>query len=516
MIELYKYQVDGVDGIKSEWTKGRNRVIYQLPTGGGKTVIFSWIAQKVSKKGNKVLIISHRIELLTQAGGTLEEFGVSPFVVTSNVKEPQDADVCVAMTGTLKNRVKLPEWEQWWKKFDLIVIDECHRADFNWIIKYEGSIHKLGVTASPKRTGKMPQLLTEYDTIVFGPDVQEMINMGKLMPDRHFGVPVDLTGVTKDPFGEYRASDLYERYNTPQLYSGFIDNWKRICPGVPTICFCVNIQHVIETTKRLNEAGIKAKFVTSRPSKPNKPTTCNPASQTLYLRKKREYDNYTENYTIYSGERTEIIQQWKNGLFDILVNAGILIEGFDHKPTMCVAVNLATTSENKWLQMIGRGSRPSPGKEFFYILDFGENATRLGHYRQQREYSLTHKQGRGEGVPPSKLCPKCNAMVLASARICKYCGFEFPKSEKEKLAELVEHEYANYNPKEVDLSKLTVPQLEEYCRQRGYKKAYLWRLIYIHKGEDELKKYAQRHGYHWAWAQRVVKQIERTKNVRKK
>ena len=79
-------------------------------------------------------------------------------------------------------------------------------------------------------------------------------------------------------------------------------------------------------------------------------------------------------------------------------------------------------------------------EKYFYILDFGENADRLGHYRQEREFSLVHSESKGDGVPPSKICPYCNALVLASAQFCKYCGREFPKSESEKVVELVEKE----------------------------------------------------------------------------
>jgi superfamily II DNA or RNA helicase len=507
MITLYDYQHEAVKNIRKLLKD--NRVLFQLSTGGGKTIIFSYISQQVTKKNKRVLIISHRVELLAQAGGTLEEFGMQPQLITAKTRNPRDASVSVAMVGTLKNRLKKDDWKIWFNKIDLLIIDECHRSEFSYLDKPH--CFKLGVTATPKRSGKMPQLYHEYDVIIFGPDVQELIHKKRLMPDKYFGVPIDLSGIGKDNKGEYNTSELFDRYNKKVLYQGLIDNWKKHTPRTQSICFCCNIQHCVETAKQLNAAGIGAKFVTSAPNKPKEPETDNKGSWTLYERKKREYENYQEYYSIYSGPRGEIINEWKNNEFYILINAGILIEGFDNKPTQTVILNLATTSENKYLQMIGRGSRPSPetNKMYFNILDFGENAVRLGYYRQQREYSLSHSESNGNGVPPSKECPKCHALVLASSQICKYCGFEFPKSKEEKIAELVEHKYSDKNAREIDASKMTIDELEEYTSQKGYKKAWLWRQIYFAHGEDTLKAYAKKNGYHWSWAKRIIDRYEK-------
>lgn len=503
MITLYDYQNTAVENIKPH-LKNKQRVILQLPTGGGKTVIFSYLAQKTTQKGNNVLIISHRVELLMQAGGTLKEFGMEPQLITAKTSTPRITSVSVAMVGTLKNRLKKPEWVEWFSTIDMLIIDECHRSEFNYLSNVQ--CYKLGVTATPKRSGKMPQLMSEYDIIVSGPDVQQLITTGRLMPDKYFGVPVDVSGVGKDSKGEYNTSELFEKYNKSILYKGLIDNWKRICPDTQTICFCCNIQHCVETAKAFNEAGIVAKFVTSKPNKPKEPETDNIGSWTSYRRKTIEYQNYIDNFKAYSGNREDVIQDWKNGTFPVLINAGIFVEGFDHKPTQTVILNLSTTSENKYLQMLGRGSRPSPttNKQYFNILDFGENALRLGYYRQEREYSLTHSESKGDGVPPSKECPKCHALVLASNQMCPYCGFVFPKSEEEKIAKLVEHKYAHQNAKEIEPKKMSIKELEEYTRQKGYKKAWLWRQIFHHHGEDSLKQYAKEKGYHWSWAKRVV------------
>lgn len=500
MIKLYNYQQKGVNEIRALFADNIKRVLYQLSTGGGKTVIFSYIAAESSKRNKRILILSHRIELLIQSGGTLEQFGIKPILITPETKQPKFSPVSVAMVMTLKNRMKHGVWKDWFSKLDLIVIDECHRSDFSWL---KTEAYKLGVTASPKRSGKMPQLSSEYDRMICGPDTQDLVNMGKLMPDRYWGVQVDISDVEIGKDGEYDSNQLFSKYNKTELYSGVIDNWKRIANGSITICFCCNIQHCIETAKSFNEAGIKAKFITSDVSKPILGEGI--PGKILYERKMKEYENYNNAYDLYSGTREEIIRQWKNREFDILINAGIFVEGFDHKPIETVIVNLATTSVNKWLQMLGRGSRPSPGKEFFYILDFGCNADRLGHYRQQREWSLSHITSKNEGIASVKTCPKCQALVIASSRYCKYCGHEFEKTKEEKVAELVEINYAQSSPRQLDFKKMSIDEIEEYGKQRGYKRGFTIRTIFFSLGEKGLKEYAKKHGYNPNWPYQQMK-----------
>lgn len=508
MITLYDYQSRGVNEIRALFAQNVKRVLYQLSTGGGKTVIFSFIANQSFHKKKRILIISHRIELLTQSGGTLEQFGLKPFLITADVRRPVDTHLAVAMVATLKNRLRNKDWKAWFDRLNLIIIDECHRVDFSWL---SPPCYKLGVTASPRRTGKMPQLSAEYDRMICGPDTQELINMGRLMPDRYFGVDVDITGVELDAFGEYDTSQLFARYNKTELYSGVIDNWQRICPGSITIVFCCNIQHCIETTRAFNKAGITAKFLTSDVARPVQGEGI--SGKILYDRKLKEYENFQDAFDKYSGSRQEILKEWRRGDFPVLINAGLFVEGFDHKPIQTVIVNLATTSVNKWLQMLGRGSRPSQetGKKFFYILDFGRNADRLGHYRAQREWSLTHAKSKGEGIPSSKTCPRCQALVIASARFCKYCGFEWERTKEEKIAELVEYKYADKIPKKIKFGEMSFAEIDEYARQRGYKKGFVYRQIYMVHGEAGLKQYAKQHGMHHKWVEHQMKIYERGK-----
>jgi len=247
----------------------------------------------------------------------------------------------------------------------------------------------------------------------------------------------------------------------------------------------------------------------SVPKKP--PENANKGDHSKYLIKCNEYENFKKYYDLYSGEREVVVNEWKEGGFKVLINAGIATTGFDHKPIQTVIINRATTSENLLLQMCGRGSRIFKNKEYFYFLDFGENCKRLGYYRQEREYSLTHEVPKsGSGVAASKECPKCHALVIASSTVCRYCGFIFPKSHEEKIVELTEINY-----KEASKKLQTIEDYEIYAKAKGYNKNWLSRQIFIKWGKEGLQKYAKSKGHDNYWVH-LQTQRYRSQGIRSK
>lgn len=498
MIELYPYQSKIVADIRECWGAGLRRVLVQSPTGSGKTVVFSWIAQQTSKQQKRILILTHRIELLTETGGTLSQFSVGSDLVTSSAVRPPRELVSIAMTATLRNRLKMPVWADWFATLDLIIIDEAHQQDFDWVFEFITTQFVLGFTATPRRKGEQRQLSDMYQRLVSGPDVQELINAGFLVTDRYFGTPINLRGVGKDSSGEYKSSELFKRFDKPERYAGVVQNWLRLTPDTQTLVFCVNIQHCIETARAFNKAGICAKFLTSEVGRPDPDCVG-------YESKLADYENYQAAYQQISGERGDVIGAWKRREYPVLINAGILTTGFNWRATETIVVNRATTSENLWQQIIGRGSRTSPGKESFTILDFGSNADRLGYYRQQREYSLTHyTSSRKDGVQSVKDCPECGALVIASTRFCKYCGYEFKKTKKELQIELVQKTFEEQRAGDAIAQMRTIGDIEVAASVRGYKKAWIWRQIYMKLGKDQLKEYLRLRGYQWGFIYRQL------------
>ena len=234
--------------------------------------MFSYIAQNIVNKGNKALILTDRTELLNQTGGALEKFGVTPFFIKAGTKYiNRNASVYVAMAKTLSNRLKNDIWRKWLKNdIDLIIIDEAHKQDFNYIFQ-SGLVDltpTIGFTATPKRTGGMRQLALDYEEIIDTVSVSELIRRGYLVNDEYLGVSgVDLNNMTFDKMkGDYSESEMFGRFNSPKLYAGVVKNWIENCNNTHTIVFCVNIEHVINTCEEFRKNGIEAKFIVSKMS----------------------------------------------------------------------------------------------------------------------------------------------------------------------------------------------------------------------------------------------------------
>jgi superfamily II DNA or RNA helicase len=525
MINLYDYQTEAVSQVRSAMEKHYKHILVQSPTGSGKTVIFSHIVAEMKKKGKRALIITDRVELLFETGGTLQQFGLKPFhILAGQMVEPSmQYQVYVAMSQTLRRRIGM--WPRFWKSFDLVIMDECHKQEFNPYFENNCfDCHVFGFSATPVRSGKMRQLSEDYEIMIEGLQVPELIKRGKLVKDNYYGVEsVALDHAKYNSEGDYAENWLYERFNKTELYAGVVENWQKICPDTVTLVFCVNIQHTIQTCKAFNDAGIKAKFLVSDVSKPQLPEHATEGQIVRYERHLKEYETYVEAYGNYSGNRETVIRQWKDHKFEVLCNAGILTTGFNRRDIETIVVNRATVSVALWLQMIGRGSRPYPGKKFFNILDFGGNGARLGYYNQMRQWSLTHESKQGDGAVPVKECGKdnkadergntgCQAYVFVSADICPYCGYVFKKEKPEKFAELVE---INYLEDITPINKLHAEfkKLERMAEDRGYKQAWVIPQIINKHGSEGLRQYSEYKGYlsgwYWQTKQRFANLIEK-------
>lgn len=529
-MRLYDYQSDIIHQVRAAMSDGKRRILIQSPTGSGKTVIFSHIVSEMKKRGKRALIITDRVELLFETGGTLEEFHLSPFNILAGqmVQPPMQHQVYVAMSQTLRRRID--KWPKFWKSFDVVIMDECHKQEFNPYFEqqaFPASTFILGFSATPMRTGKQRQLAEDFEVLIDGLQVPELIKRKRLVRDKYFGVSqhADMSGVRLNSFGDYQESGMFERFNKRELYAGAVDNWKKYTPNTITLVFCVNIQHVIETCKAFNEMGIAAKFLTSEVARPVMGSTG--GAEVRYNEKMKEYENWKDAYLRFSGDRKQVLREWKQGRFKVLVNAGILTTGFNRKDIETIIINRATTSVPLWLQMLGRGSRTFPGKTHFNILDFGDNASQLGYYNQQRNWSLHHEEKKGGGAPPVKCCgqgdpisgkpgkpdknnnPGCGSYVFASARICDFCGYIFEQEKQQKFADLVE---IDYTPTPVNFEKNFFNELEKEAESRGYKFGWVINRIIAEKGEDGLKDYGKsrnyQNGWFWQTKRRYQRQID--------
>jgi len=479
MIRLYPYQNTLVSRIRESMAAGHKSIVVQSPTGSGKTVIFSYIVSEMLKRGKRALIITDRIELLNETGGTLSEFGIhAAEIVAGHRREPDTGNVFIAMSETLRRRVG--KWPRFFRSFDVVIVDEIHRQGFNWTAgQFTGYV--LGFTATPVRSGKMRQLGADYADLILGPQVPELIRDGFLVPDRYYGVKgVDMDGVRVSSLGDYREDDMFNRYDKREIYTGAVDNWRRICQGSMTLGFGVNIIHVARLAAEFNAAGVGARFVTSDLS---------PESE--------HFEEWRELRRLYGGERGAVLAAWRRREFPVLFNAGILTTGYNVREVETILISRSTVSLPLWLQILGRGSRTYPGKQYFNVLDFGDNSSRLGYYNQMREWSLWHKQSKGGGAPPVKECKKCKCYVFATLRECPFCGYVFPVEKTVKVAELVAVDYTAEVPQ-----RSPYLELERRAEERGYKHGWVITQILLREGRDGLWAYAREKGYKagWVWA----------------
>lgn len=403
-----------------------------------------------------------------------------------------------------------PEVIEYLKSVDLLIIDEAHVADFDFV--HESGIFKdkycISFTATPKRNGKSRQLGLDYSAIVLGERTEKLIESGYLVPARYFTLDApDLSKVevdTKD--GDYKSGQMFKAFNSPQRYEGLINEYNKICPSTLALCFCSNQAHAIITCSELNAAGIPAKFLVSGYSKDD--------------------DNYDllESHKHLTGKRSDILAQFARKEFLCLVNAGILVAGYDCPQIETIILNLATLSLTKYLQMMGRGSRVSEGKECFRVLDMGNNFGRegFGRYEEWRRWSLWHDDRCGSGVVPMKICPTdkkdregksgCGKPIMMTAQVCPFddCRYIFASEVELRTAELSEIIDGKFVFRD-----MTVEELCAYQELHGYNKYWLYRKLWMAtRADSDFRKTMRGLGYSYAFAQRLCEQYKSQKTKR--
>lgn len=531
MITLYKHQKQFVNEISYQFRKGKKHVLGQSPTGSGKTVMFSYIAKKTSEKGNKVLIVTDRTELLFQAGGTIENFQMNPFYIKAGTKFIDNRkSIFIAMAQTLRNRVKTAKWKNFiLNGIDLIIIDECHIQEFNYLFD-DGLLdkkHVIGFTATPVRSGKMTQLGLHYETIVSGKPIKWLIKKGYLVNCDIYdcGSPdMSKVAINKGK-GDYSEKSMFRTYDSAKLYKGLVKNYQRLTPGQKMIVFCCNVEHAIKTTKKLTKAGIRAKFICSEKTPPKEPKRWTSATKAVFDEKFKAYKLYLKYFHKLSGDRKEIIDGYKAGDFEVLVNVDMMTKGFDDPSIQVVALYRATMSLALYLQMLGRGGRTSKNKTHFTVFDFGGNKERFGGYDYDRDWNLWHEESKpGAGVPPMKVCGEdsngnpikgageikkgCTRLVLAAYRICPFCGFKYPVRDKAKEIDLALAEIIDEHGESIKKGSFKDMDFDDLFKYRKAKKHHLnwvWNILWNRGGEDEIIAYGQHHNYSKAAINRAIK-----------
>ena len=449
-MELYPFQNAILDETRRALSDGLRAPLVVSPTGSGKTIIFATIAHGAMSKGNRVLILVHRQEILEQTLAKLYVLGVQSGQIAAGKPNTRDM-VQVAMVGTLQRRLNII------KKPDLIIIDEAHHSvagQWRKVLAHFPDVPRLGFSATPERldgTG----LRDIYDSMILGPSIADLVTQGYLAYPVMYRPPEEIAQKFHVKRGDFDAKEQQEVMTKKSIVGDVIDHYRRYLDRLPVVCFCVNLEHCRKMEIAFRDAGYRSMMVFG-----GMPTS----------------------------ERERAIRGLADGSVHVVTSCDVISEGVD-VPVMAGAILLRKTlSLALYLQQVGRALRRYEGKERAIILDHCGNYYTHGHPLADRDWSLDHvkRDHRNDRVPTTTSCPNCYAVWPGEPRTCPDCGFSFAEKkaiadQQRKTPEEIMGELVEVLPDGVDPSKVRnlagfvgkIQQLDAKTRQRAMiSKAY--------------------------------------------
>ena len=336
MVQLRKYQEEAKSAILAEWDRGVDKTLLVLPTGTGKTIIFSKLIEERVAEGDRVLVLAHRGELLDQAADKL----LLSTGLRCAVEKAQDTSlnswyrVVVGSVQTLMREKRLEQFMP--DHFGAIIVDEAHHAisdSYQRVLQYFDKAKVLGVTATPDR-GDLRDLGTYFDSLAYEYTLPQAIRDGYLSPIKALTIPlkIDITGV-KQSAGDYSAGELGTALD-PYL-EAIADEMVKVCMDRKTIVFLPLIKTSQKFRDILESRGFRAAEVNGD-----------------------------------SQDRAQILQDFADNKYNVLCNSMLLTEGYDQPDVDCIVMLRPTKIRSLYAQCVGRGTRIHPGKDHLLLPDF--------------------------------------------------------------------------------------------------------------------------------------------------
>ncbi len=448
MRELRPYQADAIKNLRDTLRQGVRRIVLQLPTGGGKTVIAGEIVSLAREKGNKVAFVCPAISLVDQTVESFYAQGIRDVGVQQASHHLTDyaKPVQVCSIQTIQARKVRPDCE-------IIILDECHRVfqeHRDWMLSPEWSKKPfIGLSATPwtKGLGKYFETLLKVSTTA------EMIEAGYLSPFKVFsGGHPDLSEV-KTVAGDYKENELSSAMQKGELTADIVKTYQQRWGHGKTLCFAVDRAHARSIQERFEHAGIKAAY----------------------------QDAETPQH-----ERAEIKRAFHSLEIEIIVSVETMIMGIDYD-VRCVICARPTKSDMLWCQLIGRGLRTALGKDYLTILDHADNTSRLGFVTQIDRDVLDDGKpsAKAKAVekkdPLPKECESCAYLMPPKTRVCPNCGHE-----RKTLCAIAENDG--------ELIEIVPGKLGKIGKKKEWTE--LEQRVFL----SELKGYALEHNYRPGWA----------------
>ena len=401
MLKLRSYQRDLLQQVqKALSAEAKARVMMQLPTGGGKTIIAGTQLASWLTGGRKAVWLTHRKELAEQTCRMLTDARVPAM---TNVKWTSGTDApamsqgaVILMAQTVGRRTAKREVWSRYDADDLMVIDEAHHAAAEgWeraMQQWPGRI--LGMTATPWRMSKKEGFDHLFCTLRCGPQVAELQSDNWLCDARTLLPPLEeriIGGEVDRLSGEFTETgiELANQDRPNVITAGVLEFWQMHAVNRPTLAYAVSVDHAHNLGDVFNDAGIPAAVILGDTS---------------------------------SEERSKAIAGFRDGTIKVLVNVIVATEGFDLPDASCIAIARPTLSLALYLQMVGRGLRPKEDGGNCVILDSAANSVTHGLPEEGRKWSLKPRGKQSDGAAPFVSCPSCGGEIHPASHKCPHCG----------------------------------------------------------------------------------------------
>lgn len=414
-MKLRPYQEKVIEEIYAAWNRGNTNVLAQLATGAGKTVLFSNV---IKNNQGASIAIAHRIELVSQISLTLARYGVRHNIIAQKaaIREiisihmaelkrsyyDPHSPVRVAGVDTL---LRMDRNTPWFNQVSLVVQDEGHHPlqDNKWgtAASFFPNAKGLYPTATPLRAdgrglGRWADGI--IDSMVVGPQMRDLINMGFLTDYRIFAPPsdLDLSTVPLSAGGDYSPPKLRSAVHKSHITGDVVAHYLKIAPGKLGVTFAVDIESAGEIAAEFRAAGVSAEVISSK----------------------------TPDLL-----RASIMTKFRNREVLQLVNVDLLGEGVDVPAIEVVSMARPTQSYSLYSQQFGRALRPMQGKSHAIIIDHVNNVLRHGLPDAPRDWSLERRERRSRSAAldniPLRTCGNvaCMGVYERKFRVCPYCGY---------------------------------------------------------------------------------------------
>jgi DNA repair protein RadD len=405
VINLRPYQKEAIDSTFRYFADNDGNPLIVLPTGTGKSVVIAEFCRQTLKDwpDTKILVVTHVRELIKQNHDELKTlWPEAPAGINSAGLKKRDYDPSIVFCGIQSVHKKASNFV----KVDLVLIDEVHLVPRKTNTMYQRFLSNLkimnphmrviGLTATPYRldsgllhTGKEAL----FDAVSYEAELKDMVDQGYLtrLMSKQPKTRLDVSSVSIRG-GEFVAGELERAVDRTDVNESVVR--EIVVLGAERkswLIFCAGVKHATHIAEIVRRYGVSCETIFGDTP---------------------------------SAERDRIVRDFKAGKIRALASMGVLTTGFNAPIVDLLAILRPTESTGLYIQIMGRGMRNSPGKEDCLVLDFAGNVARHGPV--DRVNPKKPRQSDGEGVAPTKTCPKCQSIVFAGTSECPDCGYKWP------------------------------------------------------------------------------------------